>query len=85
MVLKRSRGYEDIENSSTSPPVANNRQPELDNVVPQEIEMASVSVVPDGKILSHKVYFSHLWIPKTCRYIHGDAGCKCVRFWVVSS
>lgn len=50
MVLKRSRGYEDIENSSTS---VSNRQPEPDNVVPQEIEMASVSVVPDGKRFSN--------------------------------
>lgn len=52
MVLKRTRGYEDLDdNNGSLPPSVS---PELDPnsvVMPQEIEMASVSVVPDGKTL----------------------------------
>lgn len=54
MVLKRSRGYQDIEGTSTTTPTHSSSRQELpdgDSVFPQEIEMASVSVVPDGKIL----------------------------------
>lgn len=47
MVLKRSRGYEDIDGQTASTPVhADNSR--HDATPPQEIEMASVSVVPDG-------------------------------------
>lgn len=45
MVIKRSRDYEDLDESNGP-----NNHPHLDSncVIPQEIEMASVSVVPDG-------------------------------------
>lgn len=43
MVTKRGKGYEDLDENDGS-----NINPDLDPVVPQEIEMASVSVVPDG-------------------------------------
>lgn len=49
MVLKRSRGYQDIEDSSNiSQTYGRNELPDPDTTMPQEIEMASVSVVPDG-------------------------------------
>lgn len=45
MVLRRSKGYQDIDGSSSQV----SSQPELPpNGLPQDIEMASVSVVPDG-------------------------------------
>ncbi|XP_022913065.1 synaptic vesicle 2-related protein [Onthophagus taurus] len=44
MVLKRNKGYQDIEGSSTD---ARNEIPDPDTVITQEIEMASMSVVPD--------------------------------------
>lgn len=43
MVTKRSKGYEDLDGNNEP-----NVNHDLDPVVPQEIEMASVSVVPDG-------------------------------------
>lgn len=51
MVLKRTKGYQDIDGStktepSTSPTTSHLGDP--DATLPQEIEMASVSVVPDG-------------------------------------
>lgn len=53
MVLKRTKGYEDLdENNGSLPPSVS---PELDPnsvVMPQEIEMASVSVVPDGTVVA---------------------------------
>lgn len=47
MVLKRSKGYQDIEGSSTE---TRNEVPDPDSVITQEIEMASMSVVPDGNL-----------------------------------
>lgn len=50
MVLKRARGYEDIGGSSDTTHITDNGH-EIDNPdvsAPPEIEMASVSVVPDG-------------------------------------
>lgn len=47
MVLKRSRGYEDIDGQS-APAAVHNDTPRNEPAPPQEIEMASVSVVPDG-------------------------------------
>lgn len=43
MVIKRTRDYEDLDES-------NSKDPNLhyNNIIPQEIEMASVAVVPDG-------------------------------------
>lgn len=53
MVLKRTKGYQDIDGGSgTSGSIPSASTSELvdpDVVIPQEIEMASVSVVPDGK------------------------------------
>lgn len=47
MVLKRSKGYQDIDANNGSQSSTN---PRMDtNNIPQDIEMASVSVVPDGK------------------------------------
>lgn len=54
MVAKRTKGYEDLdENNGSLPPI----NPDLDAncVMPQEIEMASVSVVPDGRITLHLI------------------------------
>lgn len=50
MVLKRSRGYQDIDGTTTDESASRNNEqlPDPDTTVPQEIEMASVSVVPDG-------------------------------------
>lgn len=47
MVLKRSRGYEDIDGQAASEAIHNDTT-RNEPVPPQEIEMASVSVVPDG-------------------------------------
>ncbi|KAF2898789.1 hypothetical protein ILUMI_07383 [Ignelater luminosus] len=44
MVLRRSRGYQDIDGSTGS---SRTELPDPDSGVTQEIEMASVSVVPD--------------------------------------
>lgn len=46
MVLKRSKGYEDIDGQTAA---AQNDVAPTESGPPQEIEMASVSVVPDGK------------------------------------
>lgn len=50
MVTRRTKGYEDLDDNNGS--LSSNVSPELDqnSVIPQEIEMASVSVVPDGNI-----------------------------------
>lgn len=47
MVLKRSHGYQDID-STTNDSQIRNELPDPETSLPQEIEMASVSVVPDG-------------------------------------
>lgn len=52
MVLKKSRGYQDIEGSSSE---ARNGLPDPDTTVTQEIEMASMSVVPDGMLSSFNI------------------------------
>lgn len=49
MVLKKTKGYQDIDGNLSLP--ISNGLVDPDTTVPQEIEMASVSVVPDGKIL----------------------------------
>lgn len=46
MVLKRSK-YQDIDGNVA--PQSRDEPVDPDTTVPQEIEMASVSVVPDGK------------------------------------
>lgn len=43
MVTKRSRDYEDLDESASNDPNL-----DYNSAIPQEIEMASVSVVPDG-------------------------------------
>lgn len=43
MVTKRSKDYEDLDESTSTDPNL-----DYNSVIPQEIEMASVSVVPDG-------------------------------------
>lgn len=49
MVLKRSKGYQDIDGNSEPSSSLQNRQNDSENTnVGQDIEMASVSVVPDG-------------------------------------
>ncbi|KAF5308161.1 hypothetical protein FQR65_LT06341 [Abscondita terminalis] len=48
MVIRRVRGYQDIdETSSTTTSTSRTHLPNSDSGVPQEIEMASVSVIPD--------------------------------------
>lgn len=47
MVLKRSKGYQDIDGNSQT----RDAPVDPDTTIPQEIEMASVSVVPDGNLL----------------------------------
>lgn len=49
MVLKRSHGYQDIDGSTGEPQSRNEQLPDPETTLPQEIEMASVSVVPDGR------------------------------------
>lgn len=49
MVLKRTKGYQDIDGNSAVQP--RNEPVDPDTTVPQEIEMASVSVVPDGRFI----------------------------------
>lgn len=61
MVLKRSRGYEDID-GQTSPAPVHNDSARNEPGPPQEIEMASVSVVPDGKRLLRTNHFVTLLI-----------------------
>lgn len=57
MVVKRSRGYQDIEDSSNnSQTYGRNELPDPDTIVPQEIEMASVSVVPDGNYTFRRLF-----------------------------
>lgn len=52
MVLKRTKGYQDIDGGSgasgSNPSASTSELVDPDVVIPQEIEMASVSVVPDG-------------------------------------
>ncbi|XP_066146948.1 synaptic vesicle 2-related protein isoform X1 [Euwallacea fornicatus] len=45
MVLKRTKGYQDIDGNSTAQ--SRNEPVDPDTIIPQEIEMASVAVVPD--------------------------------------
>lgn len=47
MVLRRVRGYQDIDETSSEPTNSRTSLPDPDLGVTQEIEMASVSVVPD--------------------------------------
>lgn len=83
MVLKRSKGYEDIDASSNSPQVFESGQEigDPDVGTPQEFEMASVSVVPDGNRLKLR---DCLLSCSFCRYFYCDAGCKRTGFRVVS-
>lgn len=48
MVLRRARGYQDIDGLTGS---SRTELPDPDSGVTQEIEMASVSVVPDGNFI----------------------------------
>lgn len=54
MVLRRSKGYQDIDGSAGSSSQPSSTRPseliDSDNTLPQDIEMASVSVVPDGNL-----------------------------------
>ncbi|RZC40912.1 synaptic vesicle 2-related protein [Asbolus verrucosus] len=47
MVLRRSKGYQDIDGSTNQPSNSRSELVDPDNAIPQDIEMASVSVVPD--------------------------------------
>jgi hypothetical protein len=47
MVLRRSKGYQDIDGSTSQTAVTRSEPADGDNELPQDIEMASVSVVPD--------------------------------------
>lgn len=85
MVLKRSKGYQDIDGGSGSnPSTSTSELVDPDTVIPQEIEMASVSVVPDGNLTSRKkiyIVYDFLFF----RYIYSNTSCKCTRVWVVPS
>lgn len=48
MVFKRSRGYQDIDGLSSHGTSMRTQLPDPDSTLSQDIEMASVSVVPDG-------------------------------------
>lgn len=52
--MRRAKGYQDLDDSAVGP-----RPPAPAMPPPQEIEMASVSVVPDGKIYLLAFYISH--------------------------
>lgn len=63
MVLKRSKGYQDIDGGSGSNPSATTSElVDPDTVIPQEIEMASVSVVPDGNLACRHTFFIYYMI-----------------------
>lgn len=51
MGLLRSKGYQDMDAENTSNISGNNILVDPDYQIPQEIEMASVSVVPDGNFI----------------------------------
>lgn len=56
--MRRAKGYQDLDDSAVAPrPQAPPMPP------PQEIEMASVSVVPDGETSPHIILF-HLFRAK---------------------
>lgn len=71
MVIRRSRGYQDIEGSTNSSLNSRTELPDPDLGVTQEIEMASVSVVPDGKLYLRK--FIHLLRHQFYRYFYGHS------------
>lgn len=81
MVLKRSKGYQDIE--GTSEPSSSLENASENASLGQDIEMASVSVVPDGKFCSTiriiRTDSSHF------RHIYGYTSRKCTGLWLVSS
>lgn len=52
--MRRAKGYQDLDDSAVGP-----RPPAPAMPPPQEIEMASVSVVPDGKIYLLAFYISY--------------------------
>lgn len=57
MVLKRSNGYQDLDGGASETTSRNEQLPDPDTSLPQEIEMASVSVVPDGILQKFPIDF----------------------------
>lgn len=51
----------------------------------QDLEMSSVSVVPDGLYTHFALFCVSLWRCFTCRYIYGYTSGERTGFWVVSS
>lgn len=84
MVLKRSRGYEDIDGQTASATVQNDNS-RNEPVPPQEIEMASVSVVPDGIVIFNNSFELNLIMRMISRYFYCNTSSKRFRFWLVSS
>jgi len=79
MVLKRSK-YQDIDGNVA--PQSRDEPVDPDTTVPQEIEMASVSVVPDGKWVNH---IEHSLLPMVSRYVYGYSSRERFRVRMVSS
>lgn len=53
--MRRAKGYQDLDEN-----VGDSRIPSTSMPPPQEIEMASVSVVPDGKFLTFCFWYTYL-------------------------
>lgn len=66
MVLRKTKGYQDIDGSTVG--ASNSMSEPIDNVA-QNIEMASVSVVPDGNLGFSNLL--HLEKYSRFRYIYG--------------
>lgn len=83
MVVTKSRGYQGIEGNTSE---NRNEVPDPDDTtVPQEIEMASMSVVPDGRI---NVILKELYSTFNqfhFRHIYCNTSCECSWFRLVSS
>lgn len=83
MLTKRAKGYEDLDAQQGSFPSSNSQDLDPNWVMPQEIEMASVSVVPDGKICLTNCINKILEI-LYFRYIYCNTSSKCSWVWLVS-
>lgn len=82
MVLKRTRGYQDIDGISAGN--VNRNGNDAENVT-QEIEMASVAVVPDGTVIYSSYNFYVFCISVFYRYFYGNTSSECIGLRLVSS
>ena len=69
MVLKKSKGYQDIEGSTSDNRI---ELQDPDVTVTQEIEMASMSVIPDGRHTIKSIYLLFIYHTKINIYYFLD-------------